>query len=161
MCGIAGYITKKKYSNFFFKEVSKNLKKLMKRRGPNQQGSFEYNSSNCSINLFSSRLSIIDLSVAGNQPMEDSEKALLISYNGEIYNFLELKKDLIKSGVSFKSNSDTEVLLYGYLEWGIEALLKRLNGMFAFALMDKKNNLLYLCRDRFGQKPFYYYFICI
>ena len=107
------------------------------------------------------RLSIIDISSAGHQPMNNKEQNIWITYNGEIYNFQELRNELIKLGYEFKSKSDTEVIIYGYEEWGIECLLSRLRGMFAFALYDcRKNtdgNKLILARDRFGIKPLYFY----
>tara|TARA_B100001057_G_scaffold295301_1_gene295398 strand:- start:7500 stop:9506 length:2007 start_codon:yes stop_codon:yes gene_type:complete len=102
------------------------------------------------------RLSIIDLSEAGHQPMSDLSKNIWISYNGEVYNFLEIKKDLIKLGHNFKSHTDTEVILYAYIEWGIECI-KKFNGMFAFSLYDNYKKKFFLCRDRYGVKPVYYH----
>jgi asparagine synthase (glutamine-hydrolysing) len=102
------------------------------------------------------RLSIIDLSSAGHQPMPDREKKIWISYNGEIYNFRELRAELENLGYSFRSNSDTEVIINSYKAWGIECVL-RFNGMFAFALWDDDRNQLFLVRDRYGIKPLYYY----
>ena len=155
MCGIDGYITKKKYSNFLFREASKNLKKLMKRRGPNQQGSFEYNSSNCSINLFSSRLSIIDLDNRSNQPFKSND--LILIFNGEIYNYLEIREYLKKKQIKFNTNSDTEVLLKSYKFWG-EKCVEYFDGMWAFCIYDYKKSKIFLSRDNFGEKPLFYYF---
>lgn len=101
------------------------------------------------------RLSIIDTSSAGHQPMSDMSKNIWIVYNGEIYNFKELKSDLTKLGYEFKSHSDTEVIIYAYKEWGIECV-KKFNGMFAFALWDNEKKKFYLARDRYGIKPLYY-----
>ncbi len=101
------------------------------------------------------RLSIIDLSSAGHQPMADDERKIWVTYNGEIYNFKELRRELEELGYSFRSSSDTEVLINCYKAWGIESIWK-FNGMFAFALWDGKRNQLYLVRDRYGIKPLYY-----
>lgn len=101
------------------------------------------------------RLSIVDLSSNGKQPMQTPDGQVTVTFNGEIYNFQELKKQLVSS-YSFQSATDTEVLLYGYLEWGLEGLLSRIQGMFAFALYDRKEGSLYLARDRFGKKPLFY-----
>ncbi|WP_419773872.1 asparagine synthase (glutamine-hydrolyzing) [Halarcobacter sp.] len=102
------------------------------------------------------RLSILDISYAGHQPMSDLSKNIWIAYNGEIYNFKEIRKELEKSGHRFKSHTDTEVIIYAYIEWGIECI-KRFNGMFAFSLYDNFNKKFYLCRDRYGIKPVYYH----
>ena len=101
------------------------------------------------------RLSIIDLSINGHQPMADNTQRVWITFNGEIYNYLELRGNLLKSGVRFQSNTDTEVILLTYLEWGIEAFAK-FRGMFAFALYDSFKGLTYLVRDTAGIKPLYY-----
>lgn len=103
------------------------------------------------------RLSVIDLTSAGHQPMADSEKKIWITYNGEIYNFKEVRGELENSGYVFRSHSDTEVILNSYKAWGIKSILK-FNGMFAFALWDSGSNQLFLARDRYGIKPLYYYF---
>jgi asparagine synthase (glutamine-hydrolysing) len=102
------------------------------------------------------RLSIIDVSYAGHQPMSDLSKNIWISYNGEIYNFKELRSELEKLGHRFKSNTDTEVIIYSYIEWGIDCLDK-FNGMFAFSLYDNHKKKFYLARDRYGIKPVYYH----
>ena len=102
------------------------------------------------------RLSIIDLTSAGHQPMTDDERKIWITYNGEVYNFKELRKELEDLGYVFRSNSDTEVIIKSYKAWGITSILK-FNGMFAFALWDGERNQLFLVRDRYGIKPLYYY----
>ena len=102
------------------------------------------------------RLSILDVSYAGHQPMSDLSKNIWIAYNGEIYNFKELRIELEELGHRFKSQTDTEVIIYAYIEWGIECI-KRFNGMFAFSLYDNFNKKFYLCRDRYGIKPVYYH----
>ena len=101
------------------------------------------------------RLSIIDTSPGGHQPMSDDSQKIWVVFNGEIYNFKELKPELIKLGYKFVSTSDTEVIIYAYKEWGINCI-KKFNGMFAFALLDQLNNKFYLVRDRYGIKPLYY-----
>jgi asparagine synthase (glutamine-hydrolysing) len=101
------------------------------------------------------RLSILDLTSAGHQPMTDSEKKIWITYNGEVYNFQELREELVRLGFSFRSSSDTEVIINSYRAWGIECIFK-FNGMFAFALWDNERKRLYLVRDRYGIKPLYY-----
>jgi len=102
------------------------------------------------------RLSILDISYAGHQPMSDLSKNIWIAYNGEIYNFKELRLELEKLGHKFKSHTDTEVIIYAYIEWGIECV-KKFNGMFAFSLYDNFNKKFYLVRDRYGIKPLYYH----
>jgi asparagine synthase (glutamine-hydrolysing) len=102
------------------------------------------------------RLSIIDLSSRGNQPMRDKEEKVIISYNGEIYNFRQLREELVSKGYRFTSETDTEVLIQGYRQWGIRGLLDKIEGMFAFCLYDKKRDILFAVRDRMGMKPLYY-----
>lgn len=102
------------------------------------------------------RLSILDVSYAGHQPMSDLSKNIWIAYNGEVYNFQELRAELEKLGHRFKSHTDTEVIIYSYIEWGIECI-KRFNGMFAFSLYDNFKKKFYLARDRYGIKPLYYH----
>jgi len=150
MCGICGII------NFDDKPVEESkllsMMRAMKHRGPDDEGTFIDNN----IGFGFVRLSIIDLSSNGHQPMADLSGQYTIVLNGEIYNYIELKQELVSKGYSFRSNSDTEVLLYSYIEWG-EDCLNRLNGMFAFAIYSKKDRSVFLVRDRFGVKPIYYY----
>jgi asparagine synthase (glutamine-hydrolysing) len=102
------------------------------------------------------RLSIFDLSDAGNQPMVSDDRSVAVVFNGAIYNFLELKSELIRAGCKFRSRTDTEVLVHGYREWGLPKLLTRLRGMFAIGLWDDREQKLYLIRDRLGVKPLVY-----
>jgi asparagine synthase (glutamine-hydrolysing) len=149
MCGIAG-IFNINSSAPVDRSLLEQMKNVIKHRGPDDEGVY----TEAGIGLVHTRLSVIDLS-SGHQPMSDPENSVHIAFNGEIYNFLELKKDLELKGYAFRTNSDTEVLLNSYKEYGVECL-KRLNGMFAIALWDRKNNQLILARDRSGQKPLYY-----
>jgi len=144
MCGING---------FLFKDEALLDKMLQKtaHRGPDDHGTFFDDK----ISIGHNRLSIIDPSSAGHQPMESSDKNFVITYNGELYNFKELKREL--SDYNFKTKTDTEVILASYQKWGKECL-KRFNGIFAFAIWDKKKQELFLARDQFGVKPLYYYF---
>ncbi|HLG35964.1 MAG TPA: asparagine synthetase B, partial [Bacteroidia bacterium] len=113
-------------------------------------------SNSCKIGLGHRRLTILDLSETGHQPMCDSEKRFWITYNGEIYNFIELREELKQKGHRFISESDTEVIIYAYKEWGIKCL-ERFNGMWAFVIYDSQTKTLFGARDRFGVKPFYYF----
>tara|TARA_B110000027_G_scaffold132486_1_gene158727 strand:- start:2983 stop:4866 length:1884 start_codon:yes stop_codon:yes gene_type:complete len=148
MCGINGI-----YNHKSLKDVENKVKlmnSLTKHRGPDYSNIY-LDSSVC---IGHNRLSIIDLDSKSNQPFISADENLVLSYNGEIYNFLELKKELSKS-YDFKTKSDTEVIIAAYSLWGIEMVYK-FNGMFSFALWDKSKEELFLCRDRFGIKPLYY-----
>lgn len=150
MCGICGII----YFNNERSVPASSLQVMMsnmKHRGPDDEGTFV----DGNVGLGHRRLSIIDLSPLGHQPMSDKHRQVYITYNGEIYNYKELRKQLAPK-YEFLSHSDTEVLIYAYLEWGKECL-HRLNGMFAFAIFDARNREVFLARDRFGIKPLYYY----
>ncbi len=147
MCSIFGF-----YGNFETNLLSK-ANKILSHRGPDSNG--VWFSKENKIGLAHTRLSILDLSKLGHQPMIDTNTKNVISYNGEIYNFRELKKDLITKGYKFLSNSDTEVLLKLYDCYGHE-LLNKLNGIFAFSIWDDKNKELFVARDQFGVKPLYY-----
>jgi len=149
MCGIVGHIN-------LLEEVKENeLTEAcvkLKHRGPD---AFGVEILNKRIGLGHTRLSFLDLSKQGAQPMLSNDKNISITFNGEIYNYLELKEEL-KTHYQFKSNSDTEVLIAAYQVWGIQ-MLDKLEGMFSFALNDSENKKMYLVRDRFGIKPLYYY----
>src|SRR3974377_555025 len=119
-------------------------------RGPDGSGYYIDDSAN--IGLGHRRLSILDLSENGSQPMSYGNERYWISYNGEVFNFIELRKELVQKGFSFKSNSDTEISLAAYSCWGKDCLLK-FNGMWALAVWDKQEQTLFLARDRFGIKP--------
>lgn len=183
MCGIAGYIDLKKGIS---PQVLKKMTNIIKHRGPDDEGymlfntqkhspvfgtdtvkDLKYNEEYVSIDNIKEdhffmgfghrRLSIIDLTSSGHQPMYDECFGTTITYNGEIYNYLEIKSELEKKGYRFKSHSDTEVILKSYEEWG-ERCVNRFNGMWAFAIYDQKNKVLFCSRDRLGVKPFYYYY---
>ena len=142
MCGIFGTTLKKDFSS---------SADAIKHRGPDDDGKFR----DVNISLYQARLSIIDLSENGHQPMFNDSSNLSIIFNGEIYNFKDIKKDLVNLGYSFKSNSDTEVLLKGFEEYGSE-IFSKLRGMWATVLYDVKKGELTLSRDQFGIKPLYY-----
>jgi asparagine synthase (glutamine-hydrolysing) len=150
MCGICGIIN---FGNQAINESPvREMMQAMKHRGPDDEGIFIEDS----IALGFVRLSIIDLTSTGHQPMLSDDGRYVIVYNGEIYNFIELRQELVSKGYVFKGNSDSEVLLKSYIEWG-EACLNRLNGMWAFAIYDKLTKKTFAARDRYGVKPFYYY----
>lgn len=129
----------------------------MLHRGPDDFGLEQFQSKEYQIGFAQRRLSILDLSDLGHQPMFSASKNSLITFNGEIYNFKDIRKDLIKKGVTFKSKCDTEVILEAYETYG-EECVNKFNGMFAFAIFDFKKETVFLARDRFGKKPLYYYF---
>ena len=147
MCGIAGYISEKKPT----KTILKKMTDRIKHRGPDAEGF--YLDDRCA--LGHRRLSIIDLST-GNQPIYNEDNKIVIVFNGEIYNYVELREELKKKNHQFKTSSDTEVLVHGYEEWG-HNLTKKLRGMYAFAIWNAKEKELYCARDEWGIKPFYYY----
>ena len=132
----------------------KRMTDALSHRGPDGEG-FWFDEDE-KVGLGHRRLSIIDLSEAASQPMEYQSANYVITFNGEIYNYLELKNTLLKQGHYFQSDSDTEVLLAAYAQWG-EYCLDKVDGMFAFAIWDKKKEVLFCARDRFGEKPFYYH----
>ena len=149
MCGIAGFL---QFDGTPASPV--NLRRMtdaIAHRGPDNEGFF---TEGC-IALGHRRLAIIDLSPAGHQPMMSSDDRYILSYNGEIYNFQELRIELETKGYQFRSRTDTEVVLYAYVEWA-EKALDRFNGMFALAIWDRQERALFLARDRYGIKPLYY-----
>ncbi len=152
MCGIAGkiYLNGKKVNGADLKSMTDAIS----HRGPDGEGFYINPSGN--VGLGHRRLAIIDLSPAASQPMTNEDGTIWIVYNGEIYNFQELRSDLERLGHKFKSKSDTEVIIHLYEEYGIDCL-KHLRGMFAFAVWDEKNQQLFLARDRLGKKPLKYY----
>lgn len=151
MCGICGFISQKHISLSKLKEMNDT----MYHRGPNDSGEeIVQIADGFYLGLAHRRLSILDLSSLGHQPMHSKNSQVSIVFNGEIYNYLELKEEL--RDYEFQSNCDTEVLLAAYLKWGID-FLNKLNGMFSIALFDKKKDTLFLVRDRIGKKPLYYW----
>lgn len=149
MCGIAGFLTHN------FPDASQAhllaMGDTIAHRGPDAHG--EYLDEH--VGLCHRRLSILDLSVAGNQPMYSPDQQVVIVFNGEIYNFTELRENLEQQGVVFASGTDTEAILHLYMREGTNCL-EKLNGMFAFAIWDKRDNSLFIARDRLGKKPLYY-----
>jgi asparagine synthase (glutamine-hydrolysing) len=155
MCGIAGIISHSP-NPLICENTIQLMGEPLKYRGPDQD-SFVLNDTNgMYFGLSHKRLSILDLSDAGKQPMWNNEKSIVTVFNGEIYNFLELRGELKKLGCHIISNSDTEVLIHAYSQWGIEKTLQKIEGMFAFCLIDIRNKKYFFARDRFGEKPLYY-----
>jgi len=150
MCGIAGFT--RFSSSFGDQALLERMGQVMFHRGPDAGGEYLDEL----VGLCHRRLSIIDLSAAGNQPMHSSDGKLVIVFNGEIYNFQALRAELIEDGYSFTSKTDTEVLLALYQRDG-QKLVEKINGMFAFAIWDIEKQELFLARDRLGKKPLYYY----
>jgi asparagine synthase (glutamine-hydrolysing) len=150
MCGIIGIARKDPVRDRSWLVVGRDA---MSHRGPDDTG--EWWSPDGRVGFGHRRLSIIDLSPAGHQPMEDAGGAIFIVLNGEIYNFRDLRRELVEKGHCFRSASDTEVILEAYREWGTECL-GHLNGMFAFGLYDSRTRQLLLARDRAGEKPLFY-----
>ena len=149
MCGIAGFLTLD--GSNASATIVKHMTDAIAHRGPDGSGVFAENA----IALGNRRLAIIDLSSAADQPMMSADGRHVITYNGELYNYQTLKRELQALGRQFRTNSDTEVVLEAFSYWGTEALL-RFNGMFAFAIWDRSSKKLLLARDRFGVKPLYY-----
>lgn len=150
MCGICGFVNQRAAP--LKREHLQQMNEAMRHRGPDDGGEFVHQD----VFLAMRRLSIIDLE-HGHQPMLTPDGNLCVVFNGEIYNYRELREALEKAGYSFSTESDTETLLHGYCAWGIEGLLSRLNGMFGICLYDIAKNQLFLARDRAGEKPIYYY----
>lgn len=149
MCGIAGYIVKSdRYRTD--QELLKKMTDSMIHRGPDAEGQW----TDERVALGHRRLSIIDLDVQSNQPLFSHDEKYVIVFNGEIYNYIELKQELIERGAVFKTKSDTEVIMEAYRAYGA-ACFNRFNGMWAFALYDREKQVLILSRDRFGIKPLY------
>lgn len=149
MCGIAGYIATNDAG--VSSELIQRMTDAVAHRGPDGTGTWLSGK----VALGHRRLSILDLSDMGHQPMADAESGCVISYNGEIYNYLELREQLIARGYRFVSETDTEVILKAYDCWG-QSCVGRFNGMWAFAIHDPRHNIVFCSRDRFGVKPFYY-----
>ena len=151
MCGICGFISRKCITI----DQLKKMNDIMYHRGPNDSGEEIFQVGNgYYLGFAQRRLSIMDLSMLGHQPMYSNVKRIVITYNGEIYNFQDIKNEL--SDYPFKSQCDTEVILAAYLKWGLSCI-DRFRGMFAIALYDREKEELYLIRDRVGKKPLYYW----
>ena len=144
MCGISGF-------TFRDEGLIKKMNDAIRHRGPDDEGIFVSDD----VSLGHRRLSILDLSPAGHQPMSSDKGTLTVVHNGEIYNFREIRKELEGKGYRFNSESDTEVILNAYGEWGY-ACLEKFRGMFAFALWDEGKKELFIARDRLGVKPLYF-----
>ena len=149
MCGIAGFVFDKEISD----EVLQNVANSLHHRGPDANGILKIPRSK--VAFVHTRLSFFDLSEKANQPMCFSELGISITFNGEIYNFGEIRSQLKHKGYTFITESDTEVILKAWHAWGKKAVDK-LEGMFAFAIYESKSNKVFLVRDRFGIKPLYY-----
>lgn len=147
MCGFAGFTTKTAGSDIIIEKMTDRIK----HRGPDASGKY----TDDSIALGHRRLSIIDISEQGDQPIFNEDKSLVLVFNGEIYNYMEIREKLLAAGHKFATNTDSEVLIHGYEEYGTD-LLNMLRGMFAFAIWDKNKKELFLARDFFGIKPLYY-----
>ena len=147
MCGFAGFYGQGENRN----EILGEMLETIIHRGPDSEGRYLDEK----VALGFRRLSIVDLSEHGNQPMFNEDESLVLTFNGEIYNYKELLLELLAAGHTFHSHTDSEVLLHGYEEWGTE-LVTKLRGMFAFVIWDKKKEQLFGARDMFGIKPFYY-----
>lgn len=152
MCGIGGVFAKELLLD---EQALQRMSDALKHRGPDDEGI--YLSENKKSGLVHRRLSFLDLTPAGHQPMSSEDASIHVVLNGEIYNFKQLRTELKTLGCVFKSQTDTEVLIHGYKVWG-KSLPEKLSGMFAFAILDEKNQKLLLGRDRFGIKPLYYAF---
>ena len=151
MCGISGIYNLN--NNPVYLETLKRFTDSMVHRGPDGAG-YELFDNN-TLGLGQRRLSILDLSEAGKQPMSYADGRYWMTYNGEIFNFIEVREELQQLGHAFKSDTDTEVILAAYAQWG-KACLDKFNGMWAFVIWDSQEKTLFLARDRFGIKPLYY-----
>lgn len=154
MCGIAGFVQQGAGSQHW-QHILKKMTDSLQHRGPDAEG--QWLDLDAGVALGHRRLSIIDLSTHGAQPMVSASGRYVIVYNGEIYNYLEIRRILEARGEqAFRGTSDTEVMLASFEQWGLEASLKIFNGMFSFALWDRETRRLHLARDRMGEKPLYY-----
>jgi asparagine synthase (glutamine-hydrolysing) len=154
MCGLAGFLSRDPLGEEEIKGVLPAMATAVAHRGPDDEGF--WSDAVAGIALCHRRLSIVDLSPLGHQPMQSASGRYVIVFNGEIYNYQDLRRELISLGCHFKGASDTEVLLAAVEQWGIERTLERAAGMFAFALWDRQERTLFLARDRFGEKPLYF-----
>ena len=155
MCGIAGFLSPKMVGKApLISEIVREMTSHIRHRGPDGEGSWV--DADHGLGFGHARLSILDLSDAGKQPMASSCGRMMLTFNGEIYNATEIRQELQKRGRNFKGHSDTEVLVEACSEFGLVTAVKKCIGMFAFALWDRKHKKLCLVRDRLGKKPLYY-----
>ena len=155
MCGIAGFLDRSGARGAdCLRRMVTAMTDTIAHRGPDDSGAWEDPAAGIAIGM--RRLAIIDLSAEGHQPMAGPGGGQIIVFNGEIYNFQELREQLEACGQRFRGRSDTEVMLAAFVQWGLDAAVRRFNGMFAFALWDRRERRLTLCRDRLGKKPLYY-----
>lgn len=157
MCGITGFWNLSQNLNADqLQAIAQRMSDTLIHRGPDDSGVWV--DAEVGIALGHRRLAIVDLSPEGHQPMVSADNRYIIAFNGEIYNFLELRRELIQLGHKFRGHSDTEVMLASFSQWGLQRAIARFNGMFAFALWDRQQRVLHLGRDRLGEKPLYYGF---
>ncbi len=154
MCGIAGVLTPAATSREQLERNAIAMADSIAYRGPDDHGL--WSDADAGVALTHRRLSIVDLSATGHQPMISADGQLIITYNGEIYNFQELRRELEARGVRFRGHSDTEVMLEAFAAYGIDATVKRLIGMFTIGVWDRRERTLTLVRDRLGIKPLYW-----
>ena len=155
MCGIAGFFgPSDSRSTDEMRTITKRMTDAMIHRGPDDDGL--WTDVDCGIALGHRRLSILDLSPLGHQPMASADGRFVIAFNGEVYNFQDLRAELEQHGYTWRGHSDTEVMLAAFCHWGVQQATTRFNGMFAFALWDRQDRVLHLGRDRLGEKPLYY-----
>lgn len=154
MCGINGFISSGTKNASFLKQKITAMNHLIIHRGPDDDGVYVHSNKSVGITMGMRRLSIIDLST-GKQPIFSKDKQVVIVFNGEIYNYRKLRNSLINKGVNFETQSDTEVILKLYEDEGVKAF-KKLDGMYAFSIYDKRQNKVFIARDFFGEKPLYY-----
>ena len=155
MCGLAGMLLPAPArEQAALEEQARRMGDALVHRGPDDSGVWA--DASAGIALAHRRLSILDLSPLGHQPMTSVDGRYVLAYNGEVYNFAELRAELEALGHGFRGHSDTEVLLAAITEWGFDETLQRSNGMFAIALWDRAERCLWLARDRVGKKPLYY-----
>ena len=154
MCGVAGFCALNTNGSIIEHILLERMHNALRHRGPDGFGTWI--SQEYALGLTHRRLSIIDLSEKATQPMHDMHNRVVISYNGEIYNYQLLRTQLQEAGYHFFSRTDTEVLLYAYQHWGFQGMLDRLDGMFVIVLFDRVLNILFCVRDRIGIKPLYF-----
>lgn len=152
MCGVAGVVSLNPDADW--RSSIRSMIATLSHRGPDDEG--YWHDADTGVTLGHRRLSIVDLSAEGHQPMASASGRFEMSFNGEVYNFVELRRELEARGHGFRGHSDTEVMLASFEEWGVPNSVERFTGMFAFAVLDRRERVLYLVRDRLGEKPLYY-----